>query len=454
MQKLKLFKNKLGVGAATAVLTAAMLMSTGVPSVFAEETETETETVTEQSTEEASEESTEENTEETASEEETTEEQTEESQNEEVPAVTQSQGISMSTDYPGITVKAGETVTFGLNFASLTGEGYDADLSVASMPEGWSGYFKSSSSQISKIHVDQKSADATSSPATFSLTLPDEAAEGTYNVVLKAEAGDGVEATLCLEVTVNEVATGAGTFTTEYPEQQGASGTNFSFDATIVNNRGVEQSYSLAAQAPEGWQVTFTPSGESNQVASLTADPESSKGLTIAVTPPQDVEKGTYTIPCTATSANETLNLDLNVEITGTYGVSVSTPTGNLNFDAYANDEKSVTLSIANTGNVDLENLNLTSSAPTDWDVTFGESTIDLLEAGATKEITAYVTPNSDSITGDYVTTISIKNDETSASADFRVSVKTRTSWGIFAGGIIVVLLAVLAWIFKKFGRR
>ena len=140
MQKLKLFNNKLGVGAATAVLTAAMLMSTGVPSVFAEETETETETVTEQSTEEASEESTEENTEETASEEETTEEQTEESQNEEVPAVTQSQGISMSTDYPGITVKAGETVTFGLNFASLTGEGYDADLSVASMPEGWSGF--------------------------------------------------------------------------------------------------------------------------------------------------------------------------------------------------------------------------------------------------------------------------------------------------------------------------
>ena len=98
--------------------------------------------------------------------------------------------------------------------------------------------------------------------------------------------------------------------------------------------------------------------------------------------------------------------------------------------------------------------LNLTSSAPTDWDVTFSESTIDLLEAGATKEITAYVTPNSDSITGDYVTTISIKNDETSASADLRVSVKTRTSWGIFAGGIIVVLLAVLAWIFKKFGRR
>ena len=32
-------------------------------------------------------------------------------------------GIDMSTDYPGVTVKAGDTVTFPLDFASLDGEG-------------------------------------------------------------------------------------------------------------------------------------------------------------------------------------------------------------------------------------------------------------------------------------------------------------------------------------------
>ena len=172
------------------------------------------------------------------------------------------------------------------------------------------------------------------------------------------------------------------------------------------------------------------------------------------VTPPDDVEKGDYSIPVTAISSEDNLSEDLSVSITGTYDVSLSTPDGRLSLDAYADKESTVTLSVTNNGNVDLTNLNLTSSAPTDWEVTFSESTIDTLEAGATKEITATIKPAQDVITGDYVTSISIKNDEASSSADLRVSVKTSTTWGIAAIAIIVVLVAVLGMIFKKFGRR
>ena len=96
----------------------------------------------------------------------------------------------------------------------------------------------------------------------------------------------------------------------------------------------------------------------------------------------------------------------------------------------------------------------MTSTAPTNWDVSFSESTIDTLEAGATKEVTAYIKPAQDVVTGDYVTDITIKNDSASSMAEFRVSVKTQTTWGIVAVAIIVVLVAVLAGIFKKFGRR
>ena len=244
------------------------------------------------------------------------------------------------------------------------------------------------------------------------------------------------------------------TFTAEYPEQQGASGTTFSFDTTLVNNRATDQSYSLSAEVPSGWQVTFTPSGESTNVASLNVDTGSSQGLTVTVTPPQDVEKGDYTIPISAISAEDSLSQDLSVSITGTYNVSLSTPDGRLSLDAYADKETSVTLSVTNNGNVDLNNLNLTSTAPTDWEVSFSESTIDTLEAGATKEVTAYIKPAQDVITGDYVTDITIKNDSASSMAEFRVSVKTPTTWGIVAVAIIVVLVVVLAGIFKKFGRR
>lgn len=369
-------------------------------------------------------------------------------------AAASEEGIDMSTDYPGITVKAGESISFGLDFASLSGDSYDVTLSIESIPEEWEGYFKSSSSEISMVHVDERSEDATSDLATFSLTLPDEVEEGTYHVTLKADAGSGISDTLQLQINVTETENGQSSFTSEYPEQQGASGTSFSFDTTLVNNRGIEQTYSLAAEAESGWQVSFTPSGESSHVASITVEPGTSQGLTVAVTPPETIKEGEYTIPCTAISANETLSAELKVTITGSYEVQLSTPTGNLSLDAYANQEKAVTLSILNNGNVDLTNLNLTSSAPTDWEVRFDESTIELLEAGATKELTAYIKPSSDAITGDYLTSITVSNDETTSTAEFRISVKTQTLWGIVAVVIIAALLVGLGLLIKKYGRR
>jgi uncharacterized membrane protein len=257
-----------------------------------------------------------------------------------------------------------------------------------------------------------------------------------------------------LQLNVTEVVNGESDFTTEYAEQQGSTGTSFSFDATIQNNRNEEQSYSLSSKAPEGWSVTFTPSGESMNVASVTADASSSQGLTIGVTPPENVEKGDYTITCTATSANETLTTDLTVSITGTYTVTLSTTDGRLSCDAESSKPTTVDLVVTNDGNVDLENLTLTGSASTDWEVSFSEDTIESLAAGESKNITATITPSENSITGDYVTYITVSNTEASSSAEIRVTVKTATSWGIVAIGIIVILVAALGFIFKKYGRR
>lgn len=370
-------------------------------------------------------------------------------------------GIDMSTEYPGITVKAGDTVTFSLDFASLDGAGHDIALSAESMPENWSGYFKGGSNQITKVYVEGAvGVDGTTATAVaddlanFSLSIPTDAEAGVYDVELKADAGSGNTDILELEITVTEQEIGESNFTSEYPEQEGATGTSFSFDTTLINNRLTEQSYSLSAAAPDGWQVSFTPSGESTNVASLSVEAETSQGITVSVIPPENVEKGEYTIPLTATSANDTLKNELKVIITGTYGLDMSTTDGRLSCDAYVNEETAVTLTITNTGNVDQTNLNLSSSAPTDWEVRFSESTIETLEAGATKEITAYIKPCENSITGDYVTAISVKSESSSDSAEFRVSVKTSTTWGIAAVAIIAAIVVILGVIFKKYGRR
>lgn len=176
--------------------------------------------------------------------------------------------------------------------------------------------------------------------------------------------------------------------------------------------------------------------------------------MDVVVTPSADVEADTFTIPISAISATETLETELSVTIKGTYLVTLSTPSGRLSFDAVANQQSAVTLQVSNQGNVDLQNVNLTSSAPTGWTVEFSESTIEILEAGATREVTAYVTPSEDAMSGDYAMSISVKNTSASDSEDFRVTVKTETIWGVVGIGLLVLVMAGLWVVFQKFGRR
>lgn len=359
-------------------------------------------------------------------------------------------GLDMHTEYPGMTAKAGDDLTFSLGFDN-SGAGCDAALSIQSMPEGWDGYISGGSSRISRIHVPTGTDTA---DATFQLEIPADAADGSYEVVLEARASDGVYDTLTLNLDVSELEVSQGDFSSEYPEQEGAAGTSFSFNATLINNSAVTQSYSLSAEAPDGWQVSFTPSGESSQVASIQLDPAASQGLTVRVVPPDNVAAGEYTIHCSAISGTETLGMDLTVNVTEKYDLSLSTPDGRLSFDTHANEETDVTLSITNNSNVAVENVNLTASAPTDWNVSFDTPTIDVIEAGATVEATAHVTPSSQALTGDYVVTMNAGSSETSDSAEFRVTVKTSVLWGVVAVAVIAALLAGIGWVFRRYGRR
>ncbi|HIZ43802.1 MAG TPA: hypothetical protein H9672_03630 [Firmicutes bacterium] len=359
-------------------------------------------------------------------------------------------GLEMSTSYPGQTVKPGDELTFSLDFSNSNAEGGNTALSVTSIPDGWSGYFEGDGTEISNVYVKSGDNEAL---AAFQVTVPADAAQGVYNITLLAQSGT-MSSELMLTLNVSEDSQGGSSLETDYAEQEGAAGTTFTFNTTIQNNTASDQSYSLSSSAPTGWTVTFTPSGETTQVAAVTVEARGSQTVEVTVTPPENVEAGDYTVPISAISASESLSTDLSIGITGTYALSVSTPSGVLSFDANAGRQTSVTVSVANTGNVDLQNVNLTSSAPTDWTVEFSESSISVLEAGTTYEVTAYVTPAEDALSGDYTFTLSASNSEVSSDAEFRVSVKTETVWGIVAVVLIAAAAGGLYLVFRKYGRR
>ncbi len=358
--------------------------------------------------------------------------------------------IELSTQYPALTVKAGDSLTFDLDLDNYSGVSQDITLSVAEIPEGWEGTFSAGSNQVSVVHVKNQ---ATNSEVSFAVDVPLETADGEYIIRLAARGEDFAdEMEIALTVSAEEI--GESSFTAEYPSQEGDATTDFTFSATLINNTLSTQNYSFTSNAPSGWQVSFQPSGESTSVAALDVEARTTQAMDISVTPPENVEAGTYEIPVTATSVNESMPITLSVTITGSYGLTLSTPSGRLSLDAYANQESAVQLSLTNTGNSDLTNVNLTSSAPTGWTVRFANETIDIIEAGATVETTMYITPGEDAMSGDYATTITARNSDANDSIDFRITVKTETIWGLTGIGVIVLLAVVIGIVMRKYGRR
>ena len=362
-------------------------------------------------------------------------------------------GLSLSTEYPGVTITPGKTLNITLTLTNTSGSPVNADVAIASLPDGWEGYLQGGDYEVNEVHVGTASEGT---QLTLHLTVPDSLEEGTYTVQVDADVSEEIYDSLTLSFEVNEVNAGAGSFTTEYPEQEGTAGTSFSFSTTLINNGLSTESYSLSSSAPSGWQVSFVPSDESTSVASIEVESSTSQGLTVEVVPPEGVEAGEYDISCSAVSASETLTTDLKVVITGTYGISLSTPDGRLSFDSQANKDTDVTLTVTNTGNEELQNVTLTSSLPSGWEVTYDveDGIIDSIAAGSSAQVVATVTPSSEAITGDYVATFTAETDEATSSAEFRVSVKTSTLWGFVAVLIILCVAAGLVYVFRKYGRR
>ena len=361
--------------------------------------------------------------------------------------VSAAEGLAMSTVYTGMSVKAGDSVSYPLTFTN-TAEGEEVELSIVSMPEGWEGYFFGNNTSVSHIYV----ANGTlSNPVNFNVTVPWSVADGSYQIVLAAKGKTLYsELTLTLHVAAEEL--GESVLSVLLNQQAGSSGSTFSFTTTIRNNTPNEQSYNLASQIPTGWSVAYKVDGI--KVAAVTVGPRSSESVSIEITPSSKAKAGKYTVPIAASSASENLTADLEVEITGTYGIEVSTTSGLLSYDAYASKPTTFTLTVTNTGNAPLNNVSVLAGAPTGWDVSLSQTTIDNLPAGSTANITVNLIPAENALSGDYMVTIEARTGDAKHSVEFRTTVKTETVWGFTGIALIAAALLGLWFVFHKFGRR
>ena len=352
--------------------------------------------------------------------------------------------VILYTPYTKIAVPPGESVNYNIDVINNGDKVKNADITIKGMPRGWKYEIKAGTWTVNQLSVLPKEKK------NFSLKvdIPLKVNKGTYRFSVMAE-GLGE---LPLSITVSKQGTYQTDFTTNQPNMQGNSKSTFTFNATLKNQTADQQLYALMAQAPRGWNVVFKANYK--QATSAQVEPNATQNITIDINPPANVEAGTYKIPVRAATSTTSADMELEVVITGTYQMELTTPRGLLSTEITAGDTKRIDLVIKNTGSAELKDIQLSANKPVDWEVTFEPTKIDRLKAGETANAVAVVKASKKALPGDYVTKISAKTPEVNSTADFRIAVRTPMSWGWMGVLVILIALGCVYYLFRKYGRR
>ena len=354
-----------------------------------------------------------------------------------------STGVVLYSPYTKIVVSPGASINYSVDLINNGHEIRTENIALGGLPSSWKYDIKSGGWNIEQMAVlpDEKKN------FTLTVNVPLKINKGSYKFHLSAG-----EARLPLTIVVSKQGTYQSEFTTDQPNRQGTSKSNFTFSTTLRNQTADRQLYALMADAPRGWNVVFKPNYK--QATSAQVDANASQNISVEVTPAANAEAGTYKIPVRAVTNSTSAELTLEVAITGTFQMEVTTPKGLLSADITAGDTRRIDLEVVNTGSSELKDIQLSSRKPAGWELSFEPSKIASLKAGAAANVTAELKASPKALPGDYVVVMDAKTPEVTADAQFRISVKTSLFWGWV--GVLVILAAVggVYCLFRKYGRR
>ena len=358
-------------------------------------------------------------------------------------------GLWLVTDYPAVTVRAGETASIRMKLQNAGLPPERMALSVQGLPSGWKAQIVGGGQPV------EAAMPFTNDSVSLELRLdiPSEQTSGTFNLGVQAR-GNSTSATLPIQVTLGSELPAKLTLKPKLPSLKGTVRASFDYEFSVKNDSGKNVLVNLAAQTPPNFQASFTESYGSQEINSIPLDAGQSKDLKLKVQLPPDASAGNYSLLLTASAEGATAEVPLALQATGQSKLRLSGKDERLSGSADAGKTSQVRLVISNDGTAPAEKIELSASPPTDWKVEFDSKAIPELAPGQRQEIVANVTPSAKAIAGDYMTTFRASASGDSTSADFRVGVTTSTLWGAFGIGIIAVALLVLVGAVARFGRR
>lgn len=353
--------------------------------------------------------------------------------------------LSVSAPYPRVAVEAGDQASFDLTITSP--EPTEVALAATGLPDGWVGTFRGGG-----FEVDGVTAGPTAPEVSFDLTVPVDATEGTYDLAVTATGGGG-STELALQVRVSAQAGGEVTLTPDFPGLRTPAGEAATFSVELRNDTPSDLQFELDSAGPAGWEVTAQPSTEA-QASTIQVDSGSTATINVSATSPVRAESGQYRISVQATAPEVDVSAEMIVEIVGSFSLDLTTVDQRLSTDVSADGSSDLELVVTNTGTAPIQGIEMSSTPPSGWDVTFAEPGIAELGAGQSVNVLATITPSDQAIAGDYVIAFSAVSEQARGEVDIRTTVNPSALWGFVGIGLIALTLAGLALVFRRFGRR
>jgi uncharacterized membrane protein len=359
-------------------------------------------------------------------------------------------GIFLTTRYPALTVRSGETTTLDLSMRNVKQPPQTLTLSVPEIASGWKATILGGGQPVGAVEVAPDSEER----LQLRLEPPTGAGHGNYHFTVEAK-GDTQDLKLPVTVTVGEEVPAKLKLTTNFPALRGTATTSFKYRVNVTNDSGRDATINLSADAPKNFQVTFTEAYGSQQLTSIPIEAGKSKDVEASLTLPRETPAGDYKLALHAKTEQASADLDLSLTILGQPRLSLSGEGGRLSGDAYAGQDSLLTIVLRNDGSEAARDIELSATAPEGWKSSFDPKQVPQLATGATQSVKVTLTPSDRAIAGDYQTTIRASaTGGISESANFRITVLTSTLWGAIGIAIIAIALLVVVFAVARFGRR
>ena len=359
-------------------------------------------------------------------------------------------GLYLTTRYPALTVRAGETTTIDLSLRNFNLPPQQLVLSVPQVASGWKATVLGGGQPIESAYVAPDSEEK----LQLRLEPPSGIGPGNYQFLVEARAGAST-LRLPITVTIGQELPAKLKLTTSFPALRGTATTSFKFKVTVANDSGRDATINFSADTPKNFQVTFTEAYGTQQLTSIPIEAGKSKDIEAAVALPRDTPAGEHKLVLHAKSEAASADLDLSITIIGQARLALSGEGGRLSGEAYAGQDSQLSVVAKNDGSEAARDVEFSATAPEGWKTSFDPKELPELGAGKSQTIKVSLTPSARAIAGDYQTTIRASSaGGQSESANFRITVLTSTVWGAVGIGVIAAALLVVVFAVARFGRR